>query len=376
VPQRRLALPIAIVIILSAITPSAALGAPSVTTRTVQSGLVIPWDVAFAPGGQMFVTERPGRVRVYASGSPGAALLGTTTITSVRAEGESGVMGIAVDYAFDKTRRIYVCASRMYQGQWLNQVLKYRVRANWTLAFDRYVVRTGMRAATTHNGCAVEMGPDKKVWISMGDAQIPSDSQNPTRLNGKILRVNRGGSVPSDNPVWAGIGRTRVYSMGHRNPQGIAFQPGTGRPYAVEHGPEKDDEINLIKPGRNYGWPCVTGTNNPYSPGTAGCPSGTSSFTRPAWSSEGPTLATSNGVFLHNSKWDTWNGHLMVSTLKQQDVRRFSVAAGGSPATFQAAHFDGTWGRVRATVRGPGATLYLTTSNGSNDRVIRVRAAP
>ena len=373
-PQRRLMLPIATVIVLSAVTPGAAFAAtPTITTQTAQNGLVVPWDVAFAPDGQMFVTERPGRVRVYADGRPGAALLATTTVSSVRAQGESGLMGIAVDHQFRDNRLIYVCASRTYNGQWVNQVLRYRVRANWTLAFDRYIVRTGMRANTIHNGCAVEIGPDHKVWISMGDAANPSDAQNPSRLNGKILRVNRGGGVPSDNPVWPGIGQTRVYSIGHRNPQGIAFQPGTGRVYVIEHGPEKDDEINQILAGRNYGWPCVTGYNHAYAPGTAGCPGGTSSFRRPAWSSEGPTLATSNGVFLDHARWDSWNGHLMVSTLKHQDVRRFTVDPSGSPVTHQAVLFDRTWGRLRATVRGPGATLYLTTSNGSNDRVIRVR---
>jgi glucose/arabinose dehydrogenase len=373
-PSRRLIALIATVMALSTMMPGATLAAPSLSARTVQSGLVIPWDVGFAPDGQMFVTERPGRVRVYANGRPGAALLATTTIGNVHAAGEAGVMGIAVDHLFRQNRLIYVCASRDYNGQWLNQVLRYKVRSDWKLSFDRYLIRTGMVANTIHNGCAVEEGPDKNIWVSMGDAAQPWRAQHPNRLNGKILRVGRDGSIPADNPIMPGTsGRTFVYSMGHRNPQGIAFQPGTGRVYAIEHGPERDDEINWIRAGRNYGWPCVTGTNNSYLPGTEGCPGGTSSFTRPVWSSEGPTLATSNGVFLKKQdKWDTWTGDLLVSTLKEQDVRRFSFDSGGSPATFRQTLFNGLWGRLRATVIGPGYQLYLTTSNGSNDRVIRV----
>jgi glucose/arabinose dehydrogenase len=373
--SRRPIVAIATVMVLTALIPSASLAAaPSPSATTVQNGLVVPWDVAFGPDGQMFVTERPGRVRVYANGRPGAALLATTAIGGVRAEGEAGLMGIAVDHLFKQNRLIYVCASRMHNGDWLNQVLRYRVRSDWKLTFDRYIIRTGMRANTIHNGCAVEEGPDRMIWVSMGDAAVPSRAQNPNRLNGKILRVGRDGSVPSDNPVWPGhSGPSLVLSIGHRNPQGIAFQPSTGRVYAVEHGPDRDDEINWIRGGRNYGWPCVTGTNNPHLPGTSGCPGGTGAFTQPVWSTEGPTLATSNGVFLKNqSKWGTWTGHLVVSTLKQEDLRRFSFGSSAGPATFRGTHFNGLWGRLRATVMGPGYQLYLTTSNGSNDRVIRI----
>ena len=373
--SRRLAVVVALLTTWSTLLPGATLGAaPSLSTRTVQSGLVIPWDLSFAPDGQMFVTERPGRVRVYANGRPGAALLGTTVLGGVRAEGEAGVMGIAVDHLFRRNRLVYVCVSRSVNGAWLNQVIRYKVGSDWKLDFDRWIIRHGMRANTIHNGCAVQEGPDRMIWVSMGDAADPTRAQDPDLLNGKILRVGRDGSIPADNPIWPGnSGPTLVYSIGHRNPQGIAFQPGSGRAYAIEHGPEKDDEINWIRPGRNYGWPCVTGSNNLYQPGTIGCPAGTTAFTRPVWSSEGPTLATSNGVFLRSqAKWGTWTGDLMVSTLKQQDVRRFSVDADGRPATMRGTLFDNWWGRLRATVIGPGYQLYLTTSNGVNDRVIRV----
>ena len=153
-PSRRLITVIATVMVLSAVTPAATIAAPSLSTRTVQSGLVVPWDVAFGPDGQMFVTERPGRVRVYANGRPGAALLATTTIGGMRAQGEAGLMGIAVDHLFRQNRLIYVCASRMDNGQWLNQVIRYKVKSNWRLTFDRWIIRTGMVANTIQIGRA------------------------------------------------------------------------------------------------------------------------------------------------------------------------------------------------------------------------------
>jgi glucose/arabinose dehydrogenase len=376
VPTRRLVSLVIAIVALSMLIPTATVAAPTVAAQVVQDGLVIPWDVAFAPDGQMFVSERPGRIRVYSSGTKNAPLLATTTISGVRAEGESGVMGIATHRNFEQHRWLYVCASRTYQGQWLNQVLRYRVRNNWTLEFDKYIIRLGMLANTIHNGCAVEHGPDGKIWVSMGDAALPARAQDPDLLNGKILRVTTSGGIPSGNPVWPGNSQpSRVWSIGHRNPQGIAFAPGTNLVYAPEHGPDRDDEINWIRKGRNYGWPCVTGTNNSYLPGTPGCPGGTSAFSLPAWSSEGPTLAVSNGVFFNGLKWDTWRGHLVVATLKHTDLRRFSFAGGPNQGFQRAFMFNGTWGRLRATVLGPGSQLFVTTSNGSNDKVIRIRAS-
>jgi glucose/arabinose dehydrogenase len=366
VSRVRLATLATLILSLTMLLPTPALAAPTLVASVVQDGLVIPWDVAFAPNGQMFVTERPGRVRVYASGSPNAALLATTPIAGVRAEGEAGVMGIAVDPGFSTNRFVFVCVSRTYQGQWRNQVIRYHVNANWRLQFNRYIIRTGMWANTIHNGCAVQIGPDQKLWVTMGDAAHPMWAQDPDRRNGKVLRINRDGSVPADNPIWPGHNRpTIVYSKGHRNPQGISFQPGTGRPYAAEHGPDRDDEINWIRPRRNYGWPCVTGNGHP----NMSC-GGT--FTRPAWSSEGPTLATSGCVFVRSGIWETWQGNLFVSNLKESDLRRFTVNPGDWHLTRRDVLFNNRWGRLRAAAVSPGGRLFLTTSNGNNDKVIRI----
>ena len=348
-------------------TPAMA-AAPTLTTSVVQDGLTIPWDVAFAPDGQMFVTERPGRVRVYASGKPNASLLGTTIIPNVRANGEAGVMGIALDHNFSFNRFAYVCASRQVSGAWRNQVIKYHVDSGWRLDFDSFIIRLGMRASPIHNGCAVQEGPDHKLWITMGDASHPMDAQNPNRLNGKVLRVNLDGTVPADNPIWPGASApTIVYSIGHRNPQGISFEPGTHRPYAAEHGPDRDDEINWVRAGRNYGWPCVTGKNHDQP--AFSC---TGTFALPAWSSEGPTLATSGCVFVNSASWESWNRNLFVSTLKQSDLRRFTVNPGTWRMTMRNTLFNNRWGRLRAAAVGPAGKLYLTTSNGTNDKVVRI----
>jgi glucose/arabinose dehydrogenase/putative cell wall-binding protein len=366
--RRSLALTSALTIgLLAGMVPQPTLAAaPSMSTAVVQDGLSIPWDVAFLPDGQMLVTERAGRVRVYASGSPNAALVRTVTIPSVRAEGEAGLMGIAVDIDFASNRYVYVCASRTTTAGWRNQILRYSIRGDGSWGGLKILVGS-MRAATIHNGCAVEMDRSGRLWVSMGDANNQTFPQNRASLNGKILRMTRDGGAPSDNPVIGGT-RNIVYSMGHRNVQGIAIRPGTGQVYGIEHGPNVNDEINRIVAGGNYGWPCHTGNNTG--------PCGPSATTiAPLWASGGSTIATSGGTFVASSQWADFNGHLFVSTLKESDVRRFSINSAGTSLGGPATHFNAAWGRIRASVLGPGGQLYLTTSNGSNDKVIRVRPA-
>jgi glucose/arabinose dehydrogenase/putative cell wall-binding protein len=348
--------------------------APVPTTTVVQGGLVVPWDVAFTPDGTMLVTERPGRVRVYASGAPGAALVSTETIPNVRAEHESGANGLAVDVSFATNRFVYVCASRDPDGPtgaapWVNEVLRYRLTTQRALT-ERTVIFTGARADFQHNGCSVEMDASGHLWVGIGDGRIPTLAQDPASPNGKILRMNRDGSVPDDNPIMPGAGgRSHVYSMGHRNPQGIAFEPGTGRVYAAEHGPNRDDEINLIQPGANYGWPCYTGVDTPHL--VDGC-GPASAYAPPAWASGVPTIATSALAFLSHPRWGDWTGSAIVAQLKEQDLRRFVGSNGGQVMTQADLFLDREYGRLRATVQAPDGALYVTTSNGSNDMVLRI----
>jgi glucose/arabinose dehydrogenase len=363
--MRRLVLVVVAALVVSAQPATAT--PPPLRTATVQDELSVPWDVAFAPSGKMLVTERPGRIRVFADRSKNAVLVHTREVPNVRAEGEAGLMGIAITRKVGKTF-VFVCASRTTRRGWRNQVLRYTLGSRGVLRFDRRVLGK-MKANTFHNGCAVEMGPDGKVWVSMGDAGDLATPQDRGRRNGKILRINTDGSIPDDNP----IDGSPVYARGFRNPQGIAFRPGSRRPFVVDHGPDVHDEINRVRPGRNYGWPCWVGPDHP-GPSSSGC-GGASSYRPPIWSSGGSTIATSNGAFATGDRWRDWRRDFFVATLKESDLRRFTVNRVGDNAVNRSTLFNGRWGRLRAVVPAPGGqALYLTTSNGGNDRVIRVRA--
>jgi len=340
---------------------------PRLADQVVQTNLVTPWDIAFAPDGRMLVTERAGTVQVFESGAAGAPKLATLTVANVVQNGESGLMGIAVDPSFATNRFVYVCATRSdpQAGGTVNQVLRYALSgASWTL--DGYVIRTGMRSGGNHDGCRIRFDATGRLWVTMGEVGTPSLAQDPNSLNGKVLRVNPDGSIPADNPIIAGAaGRTAVYAWGNRNPQGIAFLGGDV--YEVEHGADDDDEINFIQPGANYGWPTFH-----QSGGAA------QGMKDPIWSSGNITFATSGSAFVTGAAWGSWTGSLFVAALKDASLRRFTVTP--TAATQQDLLFKMKYGRLRAVTQGPDGTLYLTTSNrdgrGSpvvaDDRVIRV----
>lgn len=330
----------------------------------VQDGLEHPWDIAFAPDGRMLVTERAGRVLVFAGPEADAALLHTALIPDVRAELESGLMGIAVHEA-----SVFTCASRDPDGDggepWRVELLRSTLAPDGSLG-PFAVLPIGQAAGgPRHQGCAVETGAGY-LWVSIGDANLPvgqNPAQDPVSLNGKVLRLALFGSIPDDNPFGSA-----VFTIGHRNPQGIAVSPD-GVVMAAEHGTDVNDEINVIVFGSNYGYPCFTGASDP-GPIPDGCGSA-SDYLPPAWASGSPTLATSGATFLSGSSWGDWEGDLVVSTLKEEDLRRFSVTD-DVELTLQETLLDGRFGRLRAVVIGPDGALYISTANGPGDRVIRV----
>ncbi|MBI2773208.1 MAG: PQQ-dependent sugar dehydrogenase [Chloroflexi bacterium] len=345
---------------------------PIVTDTVVQTGLVVPWDIAFAPDGRMFVTERPGNVLIFESAAPGARRVGHFSIPSMRAVEESGLMGIALDPDFARNGFLYVCASRQDEGEWRNQVLRLKASGN-DLALDGFVVRRGMLAGQVHDGCAVRIGPGGKLWVTMGESGRAPLAQDVTSLNGKVLRLELDGSVPRDNPVLPGrSGPSAIWSYGHRNPQGLAIQPGTGAMYEVEHGEDTHDEINVLVPGGNYGWPIAEGPDPQHR------------FVDPRWSSGNVTIAPSGATFVVGAQWGTWTGSLFTSQLKQSDLRRFIADAEGTGTGVKPAEIllSRKYGRLRAAVFGPDGALYLSTSNrdgrgavtGSDDRIIRIEA--
>jgi glucose/arabinose dehydrogenase len=347
---------------IAVLTTSPSSAQPAITETVIQSGLIVPWDVAVAADGRMFVTERPGTISIFESTAPMAKRVTSAQVSGVRAMGEAGLLGLALDPDFARNQFLYVCASRLDQGEWRNEVLRYRASAS-ALAADYTILRAGIVASGLHDACRMRFGPDGKLWIATGDGGLASRAQDNASLNGKVLRINSDGTVPSDNPTLKGQSApSAVYAVGLRNPGGLAFHPKTGVCFVVDVGDQVQDEIDEVSAGANFGWPAVLGPNG-----------SSRGFADPVWSSGESTLAVAGVAFLSGPEWGAWSDSLVVATLKEQDLRRFSVDE--THVTEREILLDQKYGRLRAATLAPDGSLLVATSNGSGDRIIKISPA-
>jgi glucose/arabinose dehydrogenase len=309
--------------------PSAAV---SSAPRTLVTGLEVPWGVAFLPDGNALVTERESArlLRV----APDGATTPVGTVAGVVAQGEGGLLGVAVSPSFADDRTIVV----MYTSATDNRVVRLRVADDGTIdGATQQVVVSGIVKANIHNGGGVAFGPDGLLYVGTGDAGRRAPAQDPADLGGKILRVTADGAPAPGNPSG-----TAVFSLGHRNVQGLAFAPD-GTLYAAEFGQNRYDEVNRITAGGNYGWPEVEGVGE--RPG----------FTDPlvTW----PTDEASPSGLAYAA------GALYAAGLRGERLWKVPVTAPGVVGTPEAL-LTGEFGRLRGVAPAPdGAALWVTTSN-------------
>lgn len=328
---------------------------PGVGLDTVASGLEVPWAIDFAPDGRIFITERPGRIRVIEGGvlrpEPWAEF-------DVAGRTEMGLMGIALSPDFPESGHLYVVGSFVAEeGEPENRV--YRLTDRGGRGIDPQLVLGGIPAARFHAGAALAFGPDGMLYLTAGDALRPRDSQRPESLAGKILRVRPDGGIPVDNPIPA----SPVYALGVRNSQGLAWHPETGALFSPDHGPSGlprewfrrgRDELNVILPGENYGWPEASGMQ------------GGDEFVLPLveWS---PAIAPGAMAFYTGDAFP-WRGDAFIAALRSRELVRVVLERApeertGWRAVREESLFRGQLGRIRAVAMGPDGHLYFTTSN-------------
>lgn len=338
-----------------------------VAVSVVASGLQVPWAIDFAPDGRLFIAERPGRVRVVRDGvlqaQPWAEF-------DVWAEGEGGLMGLALHPDFDERPWVYLCHTARVRGSTFNRIIRVSERDGQGDAVE--LILDGLPGAVVHNGCRLAFGPDGMLFATVGDASSRDIAQNLDSLGGKILRLTPDGAVPADNPFGP---RSYVYSYGHRNPQGLAFDPRDGTLWASEHGPSFEigigahDEINRVVAGGNYAWPDAIG-----APGLEGWIDPVLVFPNAAVPPAGMTFYSGASVL-------PWAGDLFFTSLGARHLQRVGFDGCGRVASIERL-FPDVYGRLRDVKEGPDGALYVATSNrdgrgvpaAADDRILRLAA--
>ena len=332
----------------------------SLRVSTVVSGIGRPWDLAFSPGGSLFFTERAGRIRIRTTSGEVRTLAQPADVAAI---GEGGMMGIAVDPGFSQNRRIYTCFRSTAGGAADIRLVRWRVNNAVTGLGSRTDIVTGMptNSSGRHSGCRPRFGPDGAIWMGTGDAATGSVPQDPHSLGGKVLRIDTDGHGIAGNAT--APFDPRIYTYGHRNVQGIAFSNG-GKAYSIEHGPDRDDEVNRLVARANYGWdPRPPGGGSGYDESqpmtnTTKYPSAR----RAVWSSSTPTIAPSGGTFLKGDRWSGWANTLAVAVLKGQQLRVLAFDQSGGAVDQQWVRITDR-GRLRVAVQGPDGNLYLAVDD-------------
>jgi len=319
---------------------------PGMNVAVWASGLEIPWSIVFLPDGQALVSERRGRILLLdRNGKPRPEPYATP---SVVARGEGGLMGLALDPRFPERPYLYAMMTRRENGKTATAVVRFKQDGTRGVV-DRTIL-DGIPAGTFHNGGRIAFGPDGLLYVGTGETGHPELAQDKTSLAGKILRITPDGTVPSDNPFPG----SPVFTLGHRNVQGLAWRLGTRDLYASEHGPSGEfglharDEINRIVAGRNYGWP------------TATCAVGKEGLADPLVCWPKQAVAPSGATF--------FDGDLFVATLRGEALIRVKIGTGDRIEAierwFASGEANGRYGRLRDVAVGPDKALYVLTNDG------------
>ncbi len=363
---------------------------PGLSRTVFLSGLSEPWDLAFAPDGAMFFTEKCRGLSVRRADGTVHRLFGATGAAVVAGDffcqGQSGMLGVAVDPNFAENRFVYVYMASNSGNERSNRVVRLTVDAGYTRVNDRRDILTGIaykRAANrwgwagAHSGGRIRFSPfDGFLYVTTGDNHDGPLPQDLNRLGGKVLRIDRDGAAAPGNHTPAG-GDPRIFTYGHRNVQGIAFRPGDGRPFSSEHGPGHSDEVTPLTAGGNGGWDpqpetgvsCASNYCGYISNKKDGTPTPMTDLAkfpnalRPSWNNRGVSEGMSPCVFLSGGQWQAWDGRLAVGFLRGARIEILQIDADGM--TTGSTTVSGIPAqRMRTLVQGPDGALYVAVDAG------------
>lgn len=330
----------------------------TLTDKVLTQNLTFPWEILWGPDNKLWITERGGKIsRVDPTTG---VITPVITISEVVSQGEGGLLGMVLHPDFSTTPEVFVVYNYNKGSIYTKKIVKFTY--NGTTLVNPVVLLDDVPASNIHNGTRLAISPDKKLFITSGDASVSSRAQDKSNPAGKIQRINLDGSIPADNPV-AG---SPLWSYGHRNPQGLVFVGD--RLYSSEHGNTTDDEINIIQKNRNFGWPNIEGFCNTASEQTF-CTANNVVEPIFAWT---PTIAPSGIDYYNNDAIPQWKNSLLLAVLKDSELLQIKLNTAGDKVDMVNTFYKNTYGRMRDVAISPAGKVYIITSNGTNDKIIEV----
>ncbi|MBA4183012.1 MAG: PQQ-dependent sugar dehydrogenase [Acidobacteria bacterium] len=335
--------------------------------ETVASNLEVPWAIAFAPDNQIFFTERPGRVRIIENGKLRSEPV--FTVPDVEPSSESGLMDLSLHPNFAANKFVYLAYAYRGDGKRV-RVVRYKFADNKFI--EPKTIIEDIPAAPNHAGTRARFGPDGKLYITTGDSTEREIAQKTDSLGGKTLRLNDDGTIPAENP-FVGDKRFRpeIWTIGHRNAQGLAWQPDSNLMFQTEHGPSGfdgpggGDEVNIVEKGKNYGWAEIH-----HRQIKAGMESPLLEYT--------PSCAPASGMFSSGKAFPEFKGNFFFGCLRGERIIR--VVLDGRKVVKQENLFEDKYGRIREIAEAPDGSIYFSTSNRDgrgnaakeDDRILRL----
>ncbi len=345
--------------------------------ETIAENLEIVWSIVFAPDGRIFFTERPGRVRVLENGKLRTAPF--FTVPDIELSGESGLMGMVLHPNFGENRFVYLAYAYQDAAKEQNvRVVRYRETGE-TLVEPKTIIEA-IAASKYHAGTRLRFGPDAKLYITTGDATKQKRAQNLSSINGKTLRLNDDGTIPNDNPfVNRKDARPEIWTYGHRNAQGMDFQPETGLMFQTEHGPSiidgvslfkrtGGDEVNIVEKGKNYGWDKIS-----HNMQKSGMETPIIEFS--------PANAPGSGMFYRGTLFPEFKNNFFFGALKGEMIVR--LVLDGRKIVSRDNLLEKRYGRIREVAEAPDGSIYFSTSNrdgrgspaSDDDKILRITPA-
>ncbi len=348
--------------------------APEVAARAVvlTSALTSPWGLAFLPDGRMLVTQKSGTmVVVSADGSTVSGPL--SGVPAVASAGQGGLLDVVIDPDFDTDPWVYWSYSEAGSGGSGTAVARGRLSGTALLDVQVIFRQLPKVSGDGHFGSRLVFRSDKTLFVTLGERQKGSPAQDVTTHLGKVVRIERDGSVPAGNPNLGGTARPELWSLGHRNPQGAALHPATGDLWLVEHGPQGGDELNRVTPGGNYGWPVKSYGCNYGDPVGTACRIGggthAPTYIEPVSYWVPTSIAPSGLVFYTGAGFPEWQGNAFLGALAGQALWR--VVLSGAAEVSRERLFASLGERIRCVRQGPDGWLYLLTDSGKLIRIDR-----